>query len=112
LTVSVTVEGSVENPLDNRYELVKWSTRRIFDATVEMEAGKPDKYSLGEGPDGAADAQQTAAVEMAKQAEACLNPAWQKSANSAAGEPALAKQLIRLWRISKLTSPNGSEQTR
>jgi len=71
LTVSVKVEGSVEKPQGDRDSVVKWSTRRSVEATVELEAGKPDKYSIGEGQSGLAGAQQDAAMEMAKQAEAC-----------------------------------------
>ncbi|MEZ5545704.1 MAG: hypothetical protein R3F10_11060 [Lysobacteraceae bacterium] len=71
LTVSVSVVGSVEAPQGNRGELVKWSTRRRFDATVEMEAENPGQMSFSGSAGGDTAAQMGAYNDLAKKAEAC-----------------------------------------
>lgn len=71
LTVSVTVDGSVEKPQGHRDEVVKWSTKRSFEAKVEMVADKAESMSVSESFNGPSDATRAALEDIQKQAKAC-----------------------------------------
>lgn len=71
LTVTIAVDGSVEKRQGSRDEVVKWSTQRTFEATVEMAAGKPDKSSLRDVLGGNGGPQQALLEDIQKQSEAC-----------------------------------------
>jgi hypothetical protein len=71
LTVSITVDGSVEKFQGYRDEVVKWSTRRVFDATVEMAADEPETMSFSDTLGGQGGPQQALLADIQKQAEAC-----------------------------------------
>jgi hypothetical protein len=97
LTVSITVDGSVEKPQGSRDEVVKWSTQRTFEATVEMAADEPEKTSLSDTLGGQGGPGQALLADIQKQSEACgqdqacqmrvamqlmNSPAMQESANA------------------------------
>lgn len=71
LTVSITVDGGVEKPQGSRDEVVKWSTRRVFDATVEMAADEPETMSFSDTLGGQGGPSQALLADIQKQAEAC-----------------------------------------
>jgi hypothetical protein len=71
LTVKVSLEGEVNAPQGNRDEVVRWSTRRLFESTVEVEARKPDKASVDTNAAGGQDPQADLYADLAKQAQAC-----------------------------------------
>jgi hypothetical protein len=70
LTVNISVQGGVEKPGEYRDEVVKWTTRREFKATVEMVADKPDKASITSSSAPGED-QMASLQEMQRQSEAC-----------------------------------------
>ncbi len=71
LTVSITVEGGVEKPKGYRDEVVKWSTKRAFEATVEMVAERPDTGSVAGSLGGKGGAQEAMLGDLQKKLEVC-----------------------------------------
>lgn len=108
LTVTVTVEGSVEKPQGHRDEVVKWSTQREFKAAVEMVADKAEKMSVSNSLGGEGGAQQAFLVELQKQAEACgqdqacqMKVAMQMMNSPALQETADAPPRYQAWRAEE-----------
>lgn len=71
LSVNITVEGSVEKSTGHRDEVVKWSTQRSFDATVEMVAEEVDTRSVEDSVSGNGGGQQAMLADLQKKLEAC-----------------------------------------
>jgi len=71
LSVSITVEGNVEKSTGQRDEVVKWSTQRAFEATVEMIAERADTGSVAGSVGGKGGAQEAMLGDLQKKLEAC-----------------------------------------
>ncbi len=71
LNIKVSVEGSVDAPQGRKNEVVRWSTRGQFEATVQMVAQKPEQVSLGAMASNDPNAMPEAYTDLARQAEAC-----------------------------------------
>ncbi|MEZ5560728.1 MAG: hypothetical protein R3E86_19550 [Pseudomonadales bacterium] len=75
LEFSIAIEGAYEHRSGHRDEFYKWSTQRLLEAKVELQAGKPRKTSGAFSPDSqnaaAAQAPDQDYQDMAKQMEAC-----------------------------------------
>jgi hypothetical protein len=71
LTVSINVEGKMQASQGTRDEGVRWSTQRSFEATVRMEAEKPEQLSYSAMTGNDEDAMPQVYSDMAKQVEAC-----------------------------------------
>jgi hypothetical protein len=74
LKVSVLVEGTAEKSLGGKGEMVKWTTRRSFEAVVPVVAGEQQAISAAAQPGLAASMAQKPSGEMAelqKQMQAC-----------------------------------------
>lgn len=69
LTVSISIEGSMESTQGNRGEGVRWSTQRSFKANTRMKAEKPENMSHSTMT--GKTAMPEVYTDMAKQVEAC-----------------------------------------
>jgi hypothetical protein len=102
LTVSIAVDGGVEELQGHRDEVVKWSTRRAFNATVEMVADKAETMSVSGSHGGAG---QALLADIQKQSEACgqdqacqMRVAMQMMNNPAMQETIDAPPRYQAWR--------------
>jgi hypothetical protein len=106
LTVTVSVEGSVYAPQEGtRDEYVRWSTKRLFEATVEMEAENPRRDSAGPATPDQEDAQAKLYADLSKQAEACkqdqaclMRIAMQMQNSPELGGGEVNQQRYQLWK--------------
>jgi len=71
LSVSITVEGKVEQPKGYRDEVVKWSTQRAFESTVEMIAERAETGSVAGSVGGKGGPQEAMLGDLQKKLEAC-----------------------------------------
>ncbi len=108
LTVSVTIQGDVEQKKGIRDEVVKWSTKRSFEAKVEMVSEKPEKVSYSGSFDEQGGSPRAVLEDLQKQATECgQNQACQmRIALQMMNSPALrgakdAAPRYQVWRAVK-----------
>ncbi len=119
LTIEVSVEGSVNAPQGRKDEVVRWSTKGEFEASVLMVAQKPEQVSLGAMASNDPNAMPEAYADLAKQAEACGEDqaCLMRMAMSLVNSPELEKaknvpKRYQVWRAARdnaVVSVKGSQ---